>query len=114
MLLSDEVYPLSSMNALSHCLPLIIPIPSEVQKRQDLLIGLDSDPLTPDELSSYTGTLSLIKSGDSPSSSPKHTKLESKTALEENKLMRKKKIEKELDRKSVFDFIESNGEEQKF
>ena len=134
MLLSDEMCPFPSMNASSPT-ALVIPIPSrEVQKRQDLLIGVDSDPLTPDELSSFAGSLSFIKSGDTPSSSPKHIKLgkhfsllliipiliftiiqiEKKTALEENKKSRKKIIAKELDRKSVFDFFESNGEEQKY
>lgn len=90
----------SNPYAISPCQSISRPQNSEqLQKRQDLYIGIQ-EPLTPDELSLLKGTLSFIKSGDTPNSSPKaKDNLKSKQSMEE----RQKAINLAREWKTEFD-----------
>jgi len=104
--------------AISPCqsLPRIqIPSAIEQQRRQDFVIGVNNEPLTPDELSTLAGTLSFITSGDTPSSSPKHQNLSyEKDRKQIEGRIKVLQLDPEFDRKSVFDNNGAESESKSF
>jgi hypothetical protein len=89
--------------AISPCISPRTSLPIiDQQRKQDLIMGVTIEPLTPDELSTIAGTLSFIKSGDTPSSSPRNA------GSEDRKKSERRKYDSGFDRKSVFD--ETNHE----